>query len=89
MRLIAELTMPNCSSWNGRWSGEKDKHTIALNVTPKKSEKLIGNYSYRFTDGWRANIEIRKPKPRERVTNKFLGYNWMVRSIQKQGEIKE
>jgi hypothetical protein len=87
MRLIAELSMPNNNSWNGRWSGENDKHTIAVNITPKKADGLIGNYYYNFGDGWGASVTIRKPKPRERVSGKFCGYNWMVDSIKMFGEI--
>lgn len=87
MRLIAELTMPNVGSWNGKWTGESNKYTISLNVSPKKAETIIGNYYYNFGDGWGANVEIRKPKNRERVTNKFCGYEWMTRSILANGKI--
>lgn len=88
MRLIAELTMPNIGSWNGKWSGAGDKYTIAINASPKKSEELLGNYYYRWDDGWGANVEIRKPEFREKATNRFCGYEWMISSIQKYGEIR-
>ncbi len=88
MRLIAELTMPNVNTWNGRWSGENSKYTKAINIAPKKVEKLIGSYGYSFGDGWRANVKIRKAKLRERATNKFCGYDWMIDSIRVHGEIK-
>ena len=26
--IIFELTFPNRGSWNGKWSGEKDRHII-------------------------------------------------------------
>jgi hypothetical protein len=87
MRLIAELTMPNRGSWNGRWSGESSKYTKAISVAPKKVEALLGNYYYRWDDGWGANVEIRIAKPREKVTNRFCGYEWMVDSILKNGSI--
>ena len=87
-RVIAELSMPGVRSWNGRWSGEDDKHTILVG-TSKKAEKLIGYYSYRFDDGWVAGVTIREAKPREKVSNKFCGYNWMVDSIRVHGEIRD
>lgn len=87
MRLIAELTMPNCGSWNGRWSGERDKHTVAINVAPKRAEELIGNYYYRWSDGWGANVCIRKPELREKASGNFCGYNWMIDSIKLVGKI--
>ncbi len=95
MRIIFELTMPNVGSWNGKWSGENGKYTISKNITKsnfkqkewqkkfynklEKGENL--NYYYNFGDGWSANIEVRKAKPREKVTNKFYGYEWMAQSI--------
>ena len=88
MRLIAELTMPNRGSWNGGWSGEQDRYTVAIKTTDKKAKDLIGNYYYNFGDGWGANVEIREAEYREKVTNKFCGYNWMITSIKKHGLIK-
>lgn len=87
VRLIAELTMPNNNSWNGRWSGESDKYTKALKVSDKKASELIGNYYYNFGDGWGANVEIREAEYREKVTNKFCGYEWMINSIKSNGKI--
>lgn len=89
MRLIAELSMPSNSSWSGRWSLDGDKFTkVFKNNIKEKDMNFIGNYSYNFGDGWRANVEIREALPRERVTNKFCGYDWMLNSIIKHGEIK-
>ena len=88
MRLIAELTMPTAGSWNGRWSGENEKFTRAIQISPKKAESLIGSYHYRWDDGWCACVTIRKPEYRERVTNRFRGYEWMIKSIIQDGEIK-
>lgn len=87
MRLIAELSMPNNNSWNGRWSGENEKYTVNFSRSPKM-EKFIGDYYYDFGDGWTARVAIRPAVPRERVTGKFMGYNWMLRSIKDHGEIK-
>lgn len=88
MRLIAELTMPNVGSWNGKWSGAADKYTVAFNVGKKRADQLMGHYYYNFGDGWGANVQIRKPENRERATNKFCGYEWMISSIRNYGVIK-
>jgi hypothetical protein len=50
--------------------------------------EYIGNYSYDFGDGWRANVCVREAEYRERVTNKFCGYEWMINSIKRYKEIK-
>lgn len=89
MRLIAELTMPSNNSWNGRWTGEDNKYTKVFTKTDsKKNREFIGNYSYDFGDGWRANVEVREAKPRERVSNKFSGYDWMITSIKCHKDIR-
>jgi len=88
MRLIAELTMPNRGSWSGGWSSEDKKNTVSINVGAKKVAEIIGHYSYGFGDGWRANVEIRKPKPRERATGRFCGYQLMIASIRIYGDIQ-
>lgn len=87
-RLIFELSMPSNNSWNGKWSGAENKYTVAKTVTDKKAKTLKNYYSYAFGDGWVAGIKIRPAKPREKVTNKFCGYNWMIDSILWNGEIK-
>lgn len=87
-RFIFELSMPSNNSWNGRWSGEGSKYTIAKTVTEKKAKELKGYYSYNFRDGWVAGVTVRKAKPREKVTGKFCGYEWMVNSIIWHNEIR-
>ena len=84
-RIVAELTMPNINSWNGKWSGEEDKYTIL--VQDKLAINYIGNYYYDFGDGWAANVEIRKAYPKEKITNNFCGYEWMIESILKNKKI--
>lgn len=87
MRLIAELTMPNVGSWNGKWTGAKNTYTKVFS-TSKKAEKFIGSYRYSFGDGWSANVQVRLAEPRERVSNKFYGYEWMIHSIKDHGDIR-
>lgn len=87
-RVMFELTMPSNNSWNGKWSGENNKYTISKSLR-KDKEHLIGqNFSYNFGDGWVANVECRLALSREKASNKFCGYNWMIDSILWNGEIK-
>lgn len=87
-RMIFELSMPSNNSWSGKWSGENNKYTVAKTLTDKKAKSIAGYYPYSFGDGWVAGVTVRKPKPRERTTGKFCGYNWMIDSIVWNGEIK-
>jgi len=87
-RIIAELSMPNIGSWNGKWTGSERKHTVLVG-TGKGYAKLIGDYYYDFGDGWGASVEIRKAAPREKVTNMFCGYEWMIDSIKQHGGIRD
>jgi len=89
MRLIAELSMPSNSAWNGRWSGEDTKYTkVFTNSNAKKWREYIGSYRYDFGDGWCARVVIREAEHREKVTNKFCGYEWMISSIKVYKKIK-
>lgn len=38
MILAFTLSMPNCASWNGRWSGEGRKYVIIKAFKGKKAE---------------------------------------------------
>lgn len=87
-RTIFELSMPSNNSWNGKWTGEDRKYTVARNVSKKKMETLKEYHTYNFGDGWVAGVTVREPKPRERVTNKFCGYEWMIDSILLHGKIQ-
>jgi len=87
-RYIFQLTMPNNNSWNGKWSGENKVYTVAKTLTNKQKARLKESYYYNFGDGWGARVLVRPAKPREKVTNKFCGYNWMIDSILHHGEIR-
>jgi len=87
MRLIAELTIPKAGSWNGLFTGPNEIRTITFTSSGKEHIDKIGKYSYDFNDGWIASIEIREPKPKEKVTGNFFSYYWMLESIKKHGKI--
>lgn len=86
-RVIFELSMPSNNSWNGKWSGAENQYTVARTIPQKKFKELDDYYTYNFGDGWCAGVSIRIAKPREQATNKFCGYDWMIRSILTKGEI--
>ena len=80
---VFTLSMPNRGSWNGGWSGERDKYVVARNV---KNEDLNGrSFYYNFGDGWGANIHVDVFEEAKNAAIKgskgFCGYDWMVDSI--------
>ena len=96
--LIAfELTMPKVSSWNNKWSDADNSHYIFRYCNKKTKDELLQgeshrNFSYDFGDGWVANVEMFPINLDDRVAievvNKgFNGYDWMVDSILKNGNI--
>jgi len=102
MRYVSfELTMPNVGSWNGKWTGEGKKYWIVKSFSEKffKSDieklfedKLYNNYYYNFGDGWGANVRMelidsKIAQYRRKNSQGFWGYDWMVNSIMKKGEI--
>lgn len=86
-RVIFELSMPSNNSWNGKWSGEGAVYTVAKTMTNAKFDELKPRYTYSFGDGWIAAVSIREAKPREKATNRFCGYEWMIDSIVRRGTI--
>lgn len=91
------LTMPDCGSWNGKWSGN-DKFYARVRSVPKgevESKHLAGTpicFRYRWKDNWEAKVEVRhvsSPEGRQirKVSLGFFGYEWMIDSILEFGEI--
>ena len=87
-KIIFELTMPNVGSWDGKFTGAKNKYTVLSKLLKKDDHSIIGkNWYYDFGDGWGANINCRLANKGEKPTNKFMGYEWMLKSIKKHGKI--
>lgn len=80
-RIIFELSMPSNNSWNGKWTGEGKKYTVARTLPGAKASELKPRYTYSFGDGWVAAVSIREAAPREKATDRFCGYEWMIASI--------
>ena len=86
-RIIAELTIPKAGSWDGRFTGSGNKYTKKLYGGNTIWSSRLGEYEYDFGDGWVAKVTIRYAKPGEKITNKFMGYGWMVDSIKNNSKI--
>ncbi len=91
--IVFELTMPGRGSWNGRWSGEAERHVL-IRYNDAVPKDLIGNsYTYRWDDGWTACVTVSRATAAEarklmRLSSGFCGYGWMVDSLIRCGEIK-
>ena len=88
--------MPGCGSWNGKWSGQATLYAILKKFGSQKAQLkakgFIGNHPYSWSDGWRANVEVREVTPIEakqiqKNSKGFCGYDWMVESILARGKI--
>ncbi len=96
MLIAFQLSMPGCASWDGKWSGEGRKYVKVESIRNKqKAQEILekGYYRYSFGDGWAAGITVTEVDSRtaaklRRESDGFCGYDWMVDSIIKYGEIK-
>lgn len=94
--VLFELIIPNVGSWNGHWSGEKNKHLLFKTLPSEVAKQLDGeSWFYTWDDGWTAGIKARTMHDgaetrRLKALNKgFCGYDWMVKSIIACGEIRK
>lgn len=93
-----ELTMPNVGSWNGIWTGKKTAHFIVKKCSKEQIEKINlknnkNSFLYDFGDGWTACVKVERidytqAPLRRKVSNGFMGYEWMVDEIIELGRIK-
>jgi hypothetical protein len=90
---VFELSMPNCGSWNGKWTGANHYYAVTRKLSNKS--RLVPRkeyYRYNFGDGWAAKVTVREVSAKEatharRKSQGFCGYEWMVDSILSYGEI--
>lgn len=99
MILSFELTMPNKGSWDGKWSGEGKPYFIVKGFRNQteitNAIKILekGYFHYSWSDGWAAGVHVKQVTSQEaaklrRITVGFNGYDRMVDSIIKHGEIR-
>lgn len=90
--------MPNNNAWNGKWSGEGNFYAKTQTFMNKKGKEnaakiLAGRYYYyNFGDGWAAGITVKEVTSAEatqirKKSKGFCGYDWMIDSIIKRGQI--
>lgn len=101
MKVCYELTMPNNSAWNGRWTGESNKYFVVRNYFGDRAKfmkrlfDLNSNYVsfyYNFEDGWGANVRCevvlaKEANKRLKISKGFCGYHWMINEIETYGRI--
>lgn len=96
MLIAFQLSTPSCASWDGKWSGEGQKYVLTATTRIKQGFKKIvekGYYSYSFGDGRVVGITVTEVTSKQAVklrreSDGFCGYDWMVNSILKYGEIR-
>ena len=91
-RVEFRLSMPSTGSWNGRWSGEGRHFVIVKTLTDKAAERLLGDkatdsWFHSWSDGWGARVTARVMDrgERQRKSDGFCGYAWMVDNILRYG----
>ena len=99
MFILFKLTMPQCGSWNGKWSGENRDYSQVINfgrtkkgIENGKSILAKKHFYYDFGDEWTAMIGVQEIDGKEatRIRRKrqdFCGYDWMIMSIIENGII--
>ena len=86
------LTMPGIGSWNGKWTGSGNLYAKVRDI-PKEAKEIVGkDFRYRWDDGWEACVSVNRVYAKEaaRIRKQsmgFKGYDWMIDSIIKNGEI--
>ena len=90
--IIFTLSMPNRGSWNGRWSGEDRVYARIFRNNDVPKDIIGKDFYYNWDDGWCACVSVTKVDSKEaaKIRKKsagFCGYDWMIRSIIKNGEI--
>ena len=90
--IVFELTMPHRGSWNGKWSGDIQRHIRVKYERSVPKDLWDRDFYYRWDDGWEARISVRKMSASDahKLDKKslgFCGYDWMISSIIKDGYI--
>ena len=90
--IVFELTMPHVGSWNGKWSGADKRYIRTMDERKVPKECWDKDFYYRWDDGWCACVSVTKVDSKEaaKIRKKsagFCGYDWIIRSIIKNGEI--
>lgn len=91
--IVFSLSMPNVGSWNGKWTQEGQCFVRIRRECDVPKEVWNKDFYYHWDDGWTACVGVTKmpsneARKLERKSKGFCGYDWMIRSIIKFGEIR-
>lgn len=91
--IIFTLTMPSCGSWNNKWSGEGKRYVNTRKNCQVPKDVIGKQFYHRWEDGWTACVDVQKLDCKEankimRKSAGFCGYDWMIDSIIKYGDIR-
>ena len=91
--IVFELSMPNKGSWNGRWSQEGQCFVRTESERKVPKDRWNKSFYHRWDDGWTAcvtttQMPAAEAKKLERKSRGFCGYDWMIKSIIRYGEIR-
>lgn len=92
--IVFELTMPHVGSWNGKWTGANRQYIRTMDERKVPKEYWNKDFYYHWNDGWTAcvsttRIKASEAQKLERKSAGFAGYDWMIRSIIRNGEIRD
>ena len=87
------LPMPGVGSWNGKWSGSERLYMRTWDERKVPKEYWDKDFYYHWDDGWTAcvtttRMPAKEARKLERKSDGFCGYDWMIRSIIKNGDIR-
>ena len=90
--IVFRLTMPRVGSWNGKWSQEDSLHIRTMDERSVPKELWDKQFYHHWDDGWTACVSVERTKASEarkleRKSKGFCGYDWMIRTLVKDGYI--
>ena len=90
--ILFKLTMPNIGSWNDKWSGSNRNYSRVMHDKDVPKELWDKDFYYGWDDGWTACVSVshmnyKDAQKENKRSDGFSGYDWMIRSIIKYGEI--
>ena len=91
--IVFELTMHGVGSWNGKWTGADRRYIRTRRNYDVPKEVWNKDFFHRWEDGWEACVSVNRmtayeARKLERQSSGFCGYDWMINSIIKHGDIR-
>lgn len=91
--IVFTLSMPNRNTWNGKWTGDGRVFARTRYEREVPKEVVGKSFIHCWDDGWTACVTVEKMNCREatklmKKSEGFCGYDWMIESIIRFGEIR-